>query len=93
MAMVQFLEGAQKLKWAASQEAVTLPWLSAHSIRTGIGGDISIVILPSRLSRINFHQIGHFVAKDSAPKCGPSLTLPRHGVSFIGFRSGILPLY
>ena len=43
-------------KWAANQEAVTFPWLSAHSIRTGIGGDIYIVFPPIRLSRINFHS-------------------------------------
>src|ERR1019366_372626 len=45
----------RNLKWAASQEAVTLPWLSAHSIRTGIGGDTYIVDPPARLSRVNFH--------------------------------------
>jgi hypothetical protein len=44
----------ENLKWAASQEAVTLPWLSAHSIRTGIGGDTYIVDPPPRLSRSNF---------------------------------------
>jgi hypothetical protein len=38
-------------KRAASQEAVTLPWLSAHSIRTGIGGDAYIVGRLTRLSR------------------------------------------
>jgi hypothetical protein len=51
------LRGGEKprnLKWAASQEAVTLPWLSAHSIRIGIGGDSYIVDPPPRLSRINF---------------------------------------
>src|ERR1039457_1094700 len=46
-------EKAANLKWAASQEAVTLPWLSAHSIRTRIGGNASIVDPPSRLSRSN----------------------------------------
>ena len=40
-----------KLKWAASQEAVTFPWLSAHSIRKGIGGDTYIVNPGERLSR------------------------------------------
>jgi hypothetical protein len=43
----------ENLKWADSQEAVTLPWLSAHSIRIGIGGDSYIVDPPPRLSRIN----------------------------------------
>src|SRR6266436_309033 len=71
----------QKLKWAASQEAVTLPWLSAHSIRTGIGGDTSIVDPPPRLSRINFiaptlFQFGTIPCQNalrsltlSSPKC------------------------
>ena len=40
-----------KLKWAASQEAVTFPWLSAHSILKRIGGDGFIVDLPVGLSR------------------------------------------
>ncbi len=44
---------AAKLKWAASQEAVTFPWLSAHSIRKGIGGDTYIVNLAERLSSAN----------------------------------------
>jgi len=48
-------EVPENSKWAASQEAVTFPWLSAHSIRTGIGGDAYIVFPPPRLSRINFH--------------------------------------
>ena len=42
----------RKLKWAASQEAVTLPWLSAHSIRTGIGGDVLMVDPLPRLSSV-----------------------------------------
>ena len=63
----------QNLKWAASQEAVTLPWLSAHSIRTRIGGDTYIVDPPAGLSRINFQpptssivSICEFRAKRSA---------------------------
>jgi hypothetical protein len=50
-----------KLKWAASQEAVTLPWLSAHSIRTGIGGDTSMLNPAGRLSRTNVtgHAVNH----------------------------------
>ena len=44
---------SKPLKWAASQEAVTLPWLSAHSIRTRIGGDTYMVVREPRLSRIN----------------------------------------
>jgi len=40
----------RKLKWAGRQEAVTFPWLSAHSIRKGIGGDTFIVNLAGRLS-------------------------------------------
>src|ERR1022692_4518859 len=52
---ILFLEGSKpNLKWAASQEAVTLPWLSAHSIRTRIGGDSYMLNPPARLSRINF---------------------------------------
>jgi len=27
------------IKWAGNQEAVTVPWLSAHSILSWIGGD------------------------------------------------------
>ena len=34
---------------------MTLPWLSAHSIRTGIGGDIYILILEMRLSSDQLH--------------------------------------
>ncbi|PYX31033.1 MAG: hypothetical protein DMG80_10905 [Acidobacteria bacterium] len=44
----------RKLKWAASQEAVTFPWLSAHSILKRIGGDINIVNPEIRLSRTIF---------------------------------------
>jgi hypothetical protein len=48
------------LKWAASQEAVTFPWLSAHSIRKGIGGDIYIVNPAARLSRTSWdNEKGH----------------------------------
>jgi hypothetical protein len=47
-------EKVQTLKWAVSQEAVTFPWLSAHSIRTGIEGDTYIVDPQGRLSRGNF---------------------------------------
>ena len=42
----------KKLKWAARQEAVTFPWLSAHSIRKGIGGDTYMVNLAEGLSSI-----------------------------------------
>jgi len=45
-----------KLKWAASQEAVTFPWLSAHSILKRIGGDSYIVDLLNRMSRTNLPQ-------------------------------------
>jgi hypothetical protein len=47
----------RKLKWAASQEAVTFPWLSAHSILKRIGGDTTIVNPQSRLSRTNFRYL------------------------------------
>jgi hypothetical protein len=43
-------ENSGQIKWAASQEAVTLPWLSAHSILKRIK-DGFIVDLPVRLSR------------------------------------------
>ena len=32
-----------KFKWAGNQEAVTVPWLSAHSILNWIGGDNSML--------------------------------------------------
>ncbi|SPE44150.1 hypothetical protein SBA7_30041 [Candidatus Sulfotelmatobacter sp. SbA7] len=57
----------ENLKWAASQEAVTFPWLSAHSIRTGIGGDTSIVAPPVGLSRANFPCPWAPIWKKSAP--------------------------
>ena len=60
------------LKWAASQEAVTLPWLSAHSIRTGIGGDSYMLNPQPRLSRINFRpSISFPVGRNIAQKCAP----------------------
>src|SRR5437763_9043304 len=34
---------ARIFKWADDQEAVTLPWLPAHSILNWIGGDISML--------------------------------------------------
>ena len=37
------LNNPPQIKWADNQEAVTLPWLSAHSILSWIGGDISMV--------------------------------------------------
>ena len=36
---IDTMESVYTIKWAASQEAVTIPWLSAHSIRKGIEGD------------------------------------------------------
>jgi hypothetical protein len=45
---------SRKIKWAASQEAVTFPWLSAHSIRKRIGGDNYMVAPFDALSRDNF---------------------------------------
>jgi hypothetical protein len=38
-----FTRKSPQSKWADNQEAVTLPWLAAHSIRTGIGGDTSML--------------------------------------------------
>jgi hypothetical protein len=48
---------ARKLKWAASQEAVTFPWLSAHSILKRIGGDTYMVDPQIRLSRTKFLRL------------------------------------
>jgi hypothetical protein len=37
------ITSARIFKWAGDQEAVTLPWLPAHSILNWIGGDISML--------------------------------------------------
>lgn len=54
---------------------MTLPWLSAHSIRTGIGGDSFILILETRMSRINLHvcrEIGRVpILEKYTPKHAP----------------------
>src|SRR5208337_513889 len=62
----------RNLKWAASQEAVTFPWLSAHSIRTGSGGDTYIVDPPVRLSRINFQTLQIVLIRGEFPAKCPS---------------------
>jgi hypothetical protein len=41
--LAAILTNPPQFKWAGNQEAVTLPWLSAHSILSWIGGDISMV--------------------------------------------------
>jgi hypothetical protein len=69
-------------KWAASQEAVTFPWLSAHSIRTGIGGDIYIVFPSPRLSRINFQHKTVSICDNSTPKGAPMIDTPVGKVLF-----------
>jgi hypothetical protein len=80
--------GKPNLKWAASQEAVTLPWLSAHSIRTGIGGDNYIVDSPPRLSRIKFRafpgkKIDLFQFEKIPPKPAPNIDTHRATVLFL----------
>jgi hypothetical protein len=65
-----------ELKRAASQEAVTLPWLSAHSIRTGIGGNVLIVDPPVRLSSLTFvgllsFPFGNFPGKKALQSLTP----------------------
>lgn len=75
--------GAQKLKWAASQEAVTFPWLSAHSIRKRIGGDSYIVDPSDALSRDNFRDFK--LELTPAQKAVESLTLLPPGCYFDGF--------
>jgi len=63
----------KKLKWAASQEAVTIPWLSAHSIRKGIGGDTYILNLTQPLSRASCRMKNSFLPL--AAMCARALTL------------------
>jgi hypothetical protein len=50
----------RKLKWAGSQEAVTFPWLSAHSILKRIGGDTFMVVPFAQMSRASSNFVWTF---------------------------------
>jgi hypothetical protein len=78
-----------KLKWAASQEAVTFPWLSAHSIRKRIGGDNYIVVPSDALSRDNF---GNFKFDQIIPNsCVPFDTLAARVLILLVLEAALLP--
>jgi hypothetical protein len=70
---IDTLESVQTIKWAASQEAVTIPWLSAHSIRKGIEGDTHNGTPTD--PNVKDYLAGNFETRNSCAKPTERLTL------------------